>query len=77
MKVFNKTINRGEKATFTAGVASYPNGDPVSITARVAVGKNEGPRVAVLGVQHDSDSFTSFHECLSVNADTLRVIATE
>lgn len=55
MQVFGKEVRRGENSIITSKVASYPNGDPISITSRVCVGKFDGPRVAMIGTQHGDE----------------------
>lgn len=55
MRIFQQNINRGEKITFKVPVASYPNGDPISFQVRVCNGFREGPRIALLGVQHGDE----------------------
>ena len=55
MDVFGQNITRGEKYTFKVPVASYPNGDPISLSIRVCRGMGDGPRIAMLGVQHGDE----------------------
>ncbi len=55
LKVFGKTFEPGEKATFPVKVAEFPDGTPIGLTVRVAAGSRDGPRVTVLGVQHGDE----------------------
>lgn len=55
MQVFGEEVRKGKKSTITSRVASYPNGDPISITSRVCVGKLDGPRIAMIGTQHGDE----------------------
>lgn len=55
MEFFGKRVDKGEKVAFKQEVASYPNGDPVSVMVRACVGVKEGPRLALLGVQHGDE----------------------
>ncbi|MBN2335147.1 succinylglutamate desuccinylase/aspartoacylase family protein [Candidatus Bathyarchaeota archaeon] len=55
MRVFDRVVGRGEKATFQTGVASYPDGGAIGVWVRAVNGSKEGPRVALLGVQHGDE----------------------
>ena len=55
MRIFEHNVIRGKKTTFKVSLASYPNGDPISPHIRVCNGAMEGPRIALLGVQHGDE----------------------
>ena len=55
MRIFEHNVIRGKKTTFKVSLASYPNGDPISLHIRVCNGAMEGPRIALLGVQHGDE----------------------
>jgi predicted deacylase len=55
LELFGKRVDKGEKAAFKQGVASYPNGDHISVTVRACMGVKDGPRLAMLGVQHGDE----------------------
>ena len=55
MEIFGKRVDKGEKVAFKQEVASYPSGDPIAVTVRACVGVREGPRLAMLGVQHGDE----------------------
>jgi predicted deacylase len=55
MKVFNKEIQKGEKITYKVLVASYPDGTPIQITLHALRGINDGPRMALLALQHGDE----------------------
>jgi len=55
MKIFGRETGRGELSTFEKGVAEFPDGTPISLTVRAVNGALEGPRMALLGVQHGDE----------------------
>ncbi len=55
MELFGKTPGRGDKTGFRYGVASFPDGSPISLEVKVIVGVNKGPTVTLLGVQHGDE----------------------
>jgi predicted deacylase len=55
MKVFGKSIDRGDKASFNTEVGSFPDGTPISLWIRVIRGKNDGPTLTLLGAQHGDE----------------------
>jgi predicted deacylase len=55
INIFGKKIKAGEKITFPAKVGEFADGTPISLIIRVAVGARNGPRLAMLGVQHGDE----------------------
>ena len=55
MELFGKTPGRDDKTGFRVGVASFPDGSPISLEVKVIVGVNKGPTVTLLGVQHGDE----------------------
>ena len=55
MNVYGKTLERGEKRSHWAMVASYPDGSPIGVWVRAARGAGEGPTLTLLGAQHGDE----------------------
>lgn len=55
INIFDKNIEAGKKVTFPVKVEEFADGTPISLTIRVATGVLNGPRVAMLGVQHGDE----------------------
>jgi uncharacterized protein len=55
LSVFRHRIMRGQSKTFSVKVGEYADGTPIGLTIRVAVGSRDGPRMAMLGLQHGDE----------------------
>ena len=55
LSVFRHRIMRGQSKTFPVKVGEYADGTPIGLTIRVAVGSRDGPRMAMLGLQHGDE----------------------
>jgi predicted deacylase len=55
LNVYGKTLERGEKRSHWAIVASYPDGSPIGVWVRAARGAGEGPTLTLLGAQHGDE----------------------
>ncbi len=55
LSVFRHRIKRGQSETFSVKVGEYADGTPIGLTIRVAVGSRDGPRMAMLGLQHGDE----------------------
>ena len=55
LEVFDRRFSAPESGSFRVKVAEFPDGSPISMNLRFAVGAHDGPRVAMLGVQHGDE----------------------
>jgi predicted deacylase len=55
LTLFGRRVESGESTVLDVKVAEYTDGTPIGLKVRVAVGSGDGPRVAVLGVQHGDE----------------------
>ena len=55
LRVFGHRVHRGRSETFQVKVGEYADGTPIGLTVRVAVGGRDGPRMAMLGLQHGDE----------------------
>jgi predicted deacylase len=55
LSVFGHRVTPGKSETFPVKVGEYADGTPIGLTMRVAVGSHDGPRIAMLGLQHGDE----------------------
>jgi len=55
MRFFGRAVEKGRSETFQTKVASYPDSTEIGLWIRALVGASDGPRVALLGVQHGDE----------------------
>jgi predicted deacylase len=55
LSVFGQKVLRGNSETFPVKVGECADGTPIGLTVRVVVGRHDGPRMAMLGLQHGDE----------------------
>ena len=55
LSVFGHKVLRGKSETFPVKVGECADGTTIGLTVRVVVGRHDGPRMAMLGLQHGDE----------------------
>ena len=55
LTIFRRRISPLRSETFPVKVGEYADGTPIGLTVRVKVGNRDGPRIAMLGLQHGDE----------------------
>ena len=55
MRIFNKSVEKGIKTSFSVELASYPDGSPIGVWVRAVNGINDGPTLTLIGAQHGDE----------------------